>query len=281
MPRPLETPRLRRADVVRVYDVGETTVLVAADGTAHELRGRSAALTRALLAFTLEPRSRAEIVAHVEVLTGAPIADTSVVDELLELLRSLKIVAPVAATATAELPPRRGGQTRLLLGITGAIASALTPGLVGLLQRRGFEVRIVATEAALRFVQARVLEALTHHPVQTSLWGGDAEVPAPHIDLARWADVVLVCPASATTIARLASGDYSTLLSAAALSTRAPVLVAPSMNADMYGQAAVQRNLAQLVEDGLHVIHPGSGHEVADAPAERVAALGPMPPHAV
>lgn len=272
----IEPLRLRRAPVVRIYDVGETTVVVGADGAAHELAGPSAQLTRAVLAFALAPRTRAEIIAHIEALSGGPLADTAVVDELLGLLRGLEILVPAT-------PPRRrpgGKRPRLLLGISGAIASALTPGLVALLQQRGFEVRIVATEPALRFVQAAALEALVHHPVRSSLWERDAALPVPHINLAAWADVVLIAPASATTIARLAAGDCSTLVSAAALSTRAPVLVAPSMNLDMSDKPALQRNLAQLVADGIHVIHAGTGRELAQAPDERVATLGPMPPHA-
>lgn len=271
----IEPLRLRRAPVVRIYDVGETTVLVGPDGDAHELAGPSAQLTRAVLAFALAPRTRAEIIAHVEALSGAPLTDAAVVDELLGLLRRLEILIPAT-------PPRRraaGKRPRLLLGITGAIASALTPGLVGLLQQRGFEVRIVATEAALRFVQAAALEALVHHPVRHDLWARDPALPVPHINLAAWADVVLIAPASATTIARLAAGECSTLVSAVALSTRAPVLVAPSMNLDMFAAPVLQRNLAQLVADGIHVIHPGTGRELAEAPDERVATLGPMPPH--
>ncbi|MEZ4385465.1 MAG: flavoprotein [Nannocystaceae bacterium] len=270
---------MRRAPVIRAYDVGDTTVLVADDGTAHELAGASALLARAVLAFTCAPRSRAEILAHVESLTGGPLDDAAVVDQLLELLRSLRVLIPAAAPSRSARGVD-GGRPRVLLGITGAIASAWTPGLIALLQGRGFEVRVVATEAALRFVQPRVIEALVHHPVLCSLWAGDAAKPAPHLELARWADAVLVCPASATTLARLAAGDHSTLLSAAVLSTRAPVLVAPSMNDAMYAEAAVQRNLAQLVADGVHVAHAGSGREVADAPAQRVAALGSAPPHA-
>jgi SAM-dependent methyltransferase/3-polyprenyl-4-hydroxybenzoate decarboxylase len=244
----------------------------------HELSGASAELARAVLAFMLEPRSRAEIVAHVETLTGGALPDTSVVDDLLALFERTKVL--VAASVE---PPRRPNhaRTRLLLGLCGAVASSLAPSLVSLLQQRGFELRVVATESALRFVHAEVLGALVHHPVRSSMWPDDPTLPVPHINLAQWADVVLIWPATATTISRLATGDYSTLVSAVALSTRAPVVVVPSMNVEMYGQPAVQRNLAQLVADGMHVVHPGTGSELAQTPDARTPTLGPAPPHTV
>lgn len=269
--------KLRRAAVVGIYDVRETTVILAPDGAVHELTGASAELARAVLAFLLEPRSRAEILAHVELLTGAPISNTRVVDDLLALLERAKVVVPDGPPP----PPRKGARTRLLLGLCGAVACSLAPSLIGLLQQRGFEVRVVATEAALRFVQADVLAALVHSRVHSSLWPDSSMPPVPHIDLAQWADAVLIWPATATTISRLATADYSTLVSAVALATRAPVVVAPSMNVEMYRNAAVQRNLAQLVADGMHVVHPGSGMEVALAPDARSIALGPTPPHEV
>lgn len=271
---------LRRAAIVGIYDVGDTTVILAPDGVVHELSGASAELARAVLGFCLDPRSRAEIFAHVESLIGEPLTDTSVVDELLALLERAKVLIPGERTA----PPRRriAARTRVVLGLCGAVASSLAPSLVSLLQQRGFELRIVATESALRFVQAEVLRALVHHPVHSSVWPeGEASLPVPHINLAQWADVVLIWPATATTISRLATGDHSTLVSAVALSTRAPVVVVPSMNVEMFRQAAVQRNLAQLVADGMHVVHPGSGAEVATTPQARTAMLGPAPPHEV
>lgn len=271
--------KLRRAPVVGIYDVRETIVILAPDGSVHELSGASAELARAVLAFVLEPRARAEIVAHVESLTGGPLTDTSVIDDLLALFERAKVLVGVT---TAEPPRRRThARTRVLVGLCGAVASSLAPSLVSLLQQRGFELRVVATESALRFVQAEVLAALVHHPVRSSLWPDDPTLPVPHINLAQWADVVLIWPATATTISRLATGDYSTLVSAVALATRAPVVVVPSMNVEMYGQPAVQRNLAQLVADGMHVVHPGTGDELAQRPDARTPALGPTPPHTV
>jgi hypothetical protein len=237
---------LRRAEVVGIYEVGETLVILAPDGDVHELSGPSAELARAVLGFVLQPRSRVEILAHVESLTGGPLPDTAIVDDLLALLERTNVLVtdtPAAPAARARPPAR----ARVLVGLCGAVASSLAPSLVSLLQQRGFELRVIATEPALRFVQAEVLAALVHHPVRSSLWSEDPTLPVPHINLAQWADVVLIWPATATTISRLASGDCSTLVSAVALATRAPVVVVPSMNVEMYGQPAVQRNLAQLV----------------------------------
>lgn len=271
--------KLRRAPVVGIYDVRETIVILAPDGSAHQLSGASAELARAVLAFVLEPRSRAEIVAHVESLTGSALPETSVVDDLLELFERTQVLIE----ASAAEPPRRpaSAHTRVLLGLCGAVASSLAPSLVSLLQQRGFELRVVATEPALRFVQAEVLAALVHHPVCSSMWPEDQALPVPHINLAQWAEVVLIWPATATTISRLATGDCSTLVSAVALSTRAPVVVVPSMNVEMYGQPAVQRNIAQLIADGMHVVHPGTGSELAYSPDARTPKLGPTPPHTV
>lgn len=266
--------------MVRIYDVGDTSVVLGPDGAAHEFAGASAQLARALLSFHVEPRTRAEVFAHVESLTGGPLDDTRVVEQLLGLLEGAKVLVP-APRVSAPGPARGRARVRLVLGLSGAIATALSPALIGLLQRRGFEVRVIATPSALRFVAREALEALVHYPVLSSLWPEGGALPVPHINLAHWADAVLICPASATTISRLATGDHSDLVSAVALTTRALVMLAPSMNVDMYAEPAVARNLAQLIADGVHVVQPGTGVELAHAPHERVPALGPMPPHAV
>jgi SAM-dependent methyltransferase len=99
----------------------------------------------------------------------------------------------------------------------------------------------------------------------------------PHIDLAEWADLVLIAPASATTLSRLARGDCSDVVAATALATRAPVLLAPSMNARMYLAPAVQRNLETLRADGFLILHPGRGLEVAHDPRARQPVLGASP----
>ncbi len=270
--------KLRRAAVVRIYDAGELTVLLARDGRGHELSGDSARLARAVLAFLETPHTRAEVFAHLEGLVGGPIENATVVDDLLSLLKGVEAIE--SAAAAPQKHPRHGPGARVVLGITGAVASMHTPALVQSLLDRGLHVRVVATSEALRFVRTEPLEALTHHRVVDDLWP-DSTLPVPHINLAEWADAVLVCPASATTISRIAGGDHSSIVSAIAVATRAPVMIVPSMNAAMYGSPAVQRNLAHLVDDGMHVVHPVAGIEVADRPHERVPTLGAAPPPSV
>lgn len=270
-------PRMRRAAVVRIYEVADRMVVLAPDGAGHELTGDSAALARAVLEFLESAHTADEVKAHVEALAGAPIDRPQVIDDLLGLLLRARAVDVVDATH-APGRPRRGPGPRVVLALTGAAASMHAPALVQRLQMRGFEVRVIATADALRFVHPEALEALTHRPVVRSMWPADEHHHVPHIELATWADAVVVSPASATTVARLASGDHASIVSAVALTTRAPVLVAPSMNAAMYAEPAVQRNLAQLAADGLHVAHPARGPELADDPGARSPILGGAPP---
>jgi 3-polyprenyl-4-hydroxybenzoate decarboxylase len=271
--------KLRRTAVPRVYDVADKTVLLAKNGRGHELSGDSAHLARAVLAFLDAPRSRAEIAAHVEALAGAPLQRREVLDELLALL--LGVEAIERAVAPPPAPSRHGPGPRVVLGLTGAVASMHAPSLVARLLERRHRVRVAATAEALRFVRVESLEALAHEHVVTDMWPTDTTLPVPHINLAQWADAVLVCPASATTIGRIATGDYSSVVAALVLATRAPVMIVPSMNGAMYESAAVQRNLAQLVDDGIAVVHPASGVEVADRPELRVPLLGAAPPAGV
>ncbi len=266
---------LRRAAVVRVYEVEDRLVALAPDGRGHALTGDSAALAREVLGLLEQAMTGAQLLAEIEALAGAPIEDGSVIDELLAILLATRTIEVVDAATR----PRRGGPgPRVLVGITGAVATMHTPALVQRLQARGFEVRVVATDSALRFVRTEALEALTHHPVVHGMWPVQGLHAVPHIELAQWADAVVVSPASATTIARMTSGDYASVVASIALATRAPVLLVPSMNPAMYDSPAVQRNLAQLRMDGMHVAHPGRGIEVAERPGERTPLIGGAPP---
>jgi SAM-dependent methyltransferase/3-polyprenyl-4-hydroxybenzoate decarboxylase len=288
-----DTP-LRRSDSLRAYDVGDRLVLVEPDGNGCELTGDSAMLARFVLTELVAPHTSAEVVAAVARETGAPVEHPQVVHQLLDLLHSVGAIAPVTTRRRLAVRPHR--PRRLALGLTGAVGTMTSPLLVSALQRAGFDVRVMTTANARRFVTAEALQALTHHPVVERLWPvverlwpvverlwPDVQGPAvPHLDLARWADAVVVCPASATTISRLATADHDCVVSATALATSAPVLVVPSMNPAMYHGAGVQRNLQQLAADGMHVAHPGRGLEMADAPGQRTPQLGgAVPPDAV
>jgi SAM-dependent methyltransferase len=270
-------PRYRRASVVRVVDAAERMLVLEPGGKTHVLEGPSAGLARALLAFLLAPRSRDEVIAHVAELTGAPVEDATVIDQLLALLTGAQAVTTAAPKTRAR--PLAG--TRIVVGLTGAIAVTHAPALITQLQARGAEIRAAATVSAQRFVSVEALEALLHARVHVDLHDGTPDEPVPHIALARWADLVLLWPAAASTLSRLVAGDFGSIVSAVALSASCPVMVVPSMNAGMYAGPAVQRNVAQLRSDGMHVVQPAFGVEVADAPDERAPILGPAPPPSV
>lgn len=264
---------LQRAAVARIYECRDRLVLLAPDGAGHELSGDSAALAREVLAFLEQPHPPAAVLRHVESLAGAPLERPAVIDDLLGLLRRVRAIEPAAAR-----PAPRGPGPRVLLGLTGAVATMHAPALIQRLQVRGCEVRVAATADALKFVRAEAIEALTHRPVVAGMWPEGQAHRVPHLELAQWADIVVIAPASATTIARLAAGDYGSIVAAIALAARAPVVVAPSMNPAMLASPPVQRNLARLADDGLCVVHPARALEVAERPDERVPTLGGMPP---
>ena len=270
---------LQRAPIARVFEVGETMVLVHADGDGRELHGDTATLARAVLGLLVVPRTGRELLEALEAASGAAIEQPALIGELLGLLVEAGAIERAAARSSGR--PRVGPGARVVLGLTGAVATMHAPALVQHLQRRGFRVRVAATEGAARFVRLEVLEALTHEPVAAGIWPADERMRVPHIELAQWADAVVVCPASATTIARLAGGDHGSIVSAIALATRAPVLVVPSMNESMLTSAAVQRNLAQLRADGLHVAAPAAGVEIAERPEARTPMLGAAPPPSI
>lgn len=268
-----EDVALARARTLLAVDEAGALSILAPDGSIRRLEGASADLARAVLDHAAQaPRTRAAILAHVEALTGAPLEDAGVVDALLALLGDVKALVPARPT-----PVARGAGARVLLGLGGAVAAAHAPMLVPLLQARGHEVRVVATQNALGFVARDALEALTHRAVFSSFRQRDEGVRVPHIELAAWADVMLVWPATAALVHRIATGDCGELVAAVAITTRAPVLVAPSMNAAMHEAASVQRNLEALRRDGFALVPPTHAIEVADAPARRAPVWGGAP----
>lgn len=265
-----------RARVAHVVLEGDRALLVGDDGAVREVAGASAALVEAVLDELVAPRDRDEVVAAIAVRAGGDLPDPRVVDDALALLAQVGAIRAAPAGGEAASPAVDG--PRVVLGITGAVGSVHTPALVAALHRRGCDVWIAATRAALAFAPLLGLEALTHRRVVRALWSRDPATPVPHLALAAWAELLIVCPASASTIARLAAGDHGSVVAAAALATRAPVVIAPAMNPVMLAEPAVARNLEQLRADGFFVVPPGLGVEVADAPADRVPATGGAPP---
>ena len=150
---------------------------------------------------------------------------------------------------------------RILLGIAGGIAAYKTPQLVRDLRESGAEIVPVMTRSAARFVAETSLQAVSGQRVRSDLWDEEAEAAMGHIELARWADAVVVAPATAHVIARLATGMADDLLTTVCLATTAPIFLAPAMNRQMWEHRAVQRNLARLREDGVRILGPGEGDQ--------------------
>jgi phosphopantothenoylcysteine decarboxylase/phosphopantothenate--cysteine ligase len=150
---------------------------------------------------------------------------------------------------------------RILLGVTGGIAAYKSPDLVRRLREKGAEVQVAMTAAAREFVTAATFQAVSGRPVRTDLWDAAAEAAMGHIELARWADLVLIAPASADFLARLAGGHADDLLSTLCLATEAPIAVAPAMNRVMWANAATRANVATLQQRGIQVLGPGEGDQ--------------------
>ncbi|ANJ67405.1 phosphopantothenoylcysteine decarboxylase [Halothiobacillus diazotrophicus] len=148
---------------------------------------------------------------------------------------------------------------RILIGIAGGIAAYKTITLVRRLVEAGAEVRVVMTEAAAQFVTPLSLQAVSGHPVRMQLFDAEAEAGMDHIALARWTDQVVIAPASADLIARLAQGMANDLLTTLVLATTAPVTLAPAMNRQMWAHPAVQANVRTLLSRGVRLIGPASG----------------------
>ncbi|HUN73809.1 MAG TPA: bifunctional phosphopantothenoylcysteine decarboxylase/phosphopantothenate--cysteine ligase CoaBC [Steroidobacteraceae bacterium] len=150
---------------------------------------------------------------------------------------------------------------RILLGVTGGIAAYKSAELVRRLRERGAEVQVVMTAAARRFVTPLTFQALSGRPVRTRLWDAAAEAAMGHIELARWAELVLVAPASADFLARLAAGLGGDLLTTLCLATEAPIAVAPAMNRLMWANTATRANAALLESRGVHLFGPAEGDQ--------------------
>ena len=148
---------------------------------------------------------------------------------------------------------------RILLGVTGGIAAYKSPDLVRRLRERGAEVQVVMTQAAGEFITAMTFQAVSGRPVRTDLWDPAAEAAMGHIELARWADLVIVAPATAGFLARLATGQADDLLTTLCLATEAPIAVAPAMNRVMWANPATQANVATLSQRRVQRARSGSG----------------------
>ncbi|GHD35051.1 bifunctional phosphopantothenoylcysteine decarboxylase/phosphopantothenate--cysteine ligase CoaBC [Parahalioglobus pacificus] len=149
----------------------------------------------------------------------------------------------------------------VLLGVSGGIAAYKSAELVRQLQNRGATVRVVMTRGAREFITPLTLQALSGNPVHTELLDEEAERGMGHIELARWADLLLLAPATADLLAKLASGRADDLLTTVALATAAPVLLAPAMNQQMWKDAATASNMDALIQRGYTAVGPAEGEQ--------------------
>ena len=150
---------------------------------------------------------------------------------------------------------------RILLGVTGGIAAYKAAELTRRLQDQGADVRVVMTQAATEFITPLTMQALSNHPVHTDILDTETESVMGHIELARWADLVLVAPASANFIARLVSGQGDDLLTTLCLAAECPIAVAPAMNQAMWNNANTQLNIQKLDLSDVHMLGPDSGSQ--------------------
>ncbi|KGE79487.1 bifunctional phosphopantothenoylcysteine decarboxylase/phosphopantothenate--cysteine ligase CoaBC [Halomonas salina] len=150
---------------------------------------------------------------------------------------------------------------RVLLGISAGIAAYKSAQLARLLKQAGCEVRVVMTDGAQAFITPLTLQALTGEPVRTSLLDPEAEAGMGHIELARWADLILIAPATADVMARLAHGHADDLLTTLCLASDADKAMAPAMNQAMWRQPATARNARRLIDDGWRLLGPDSGDQ--------------------
>jgi|AntAceMinimDraft_11_1070367.scaffolds.fasta_scaffold00124_15 phosphopantothenoylcysteine decarboxylase/phosphopantothenate--cysteine ligase len=162
-------------------------------------------------------------------------------------------------------PPRFGEQMahlfnrNVLLGVSGGIAAYKSAELIRELQNRGAQVRVIMTHGAQEFITALTLQALSGNPVHTQLLDERAELGMGHIELARWADLLLMAPATADLIARLSAGRADDLLTTVALATAAPLMLAPAMNQQMWKDQATTANINTLRSRGAQIVGPAAG----------------------
>lgn len=149
----------------------------------------------------------------------------------------------------------------ILVGISGGIAAYKSPDLVRRLREQGADVRVVMTEAATSFIGELSLQAVSGHRVHRHMMDPEAETAMGHIELARWADKILIAPASANCMAQLAHGFANDLLTTVALASQAPLYIAPAMNQQMWANIATQKNLQTLINHGVEVIGPSVGDQ--------------------
>ncbi len=175
--------------------------------------------------------------------------------------------SPAAPTASSANASATGGR-RILLAVTGGIACYKAAQLTRELVRRGAEVQVLMTPGAERFVSSLTFQALSGRPVRTELFDNESEAAMDHIELARWGQALVVAPATANTIARLAQGLADDILGTTALCHRGPLILAPAMNPSMWSHEATRDNVARLQRRGALLLGPASGEHACGEDGE-------------
>ena len=157
---------------------------------------------------------------------------------------------------------------KIVLGVSGSIAAYKAAEIIRLCRKAGAEVKVVMTKGACEFITPLTLQTLSGRPVAIDLLDADEESAMGHIKLARWADWVLIAPASANTMARLVQGKTEDILSALCLATEAPIALAPAMNNKMWTHEVTQQNLAVLIGRGNYILGPDSGDQACGEQGE-------------
>lgn len=148
---------------------------------------------------------------------------------------------------------------KIILGVTGSIAAYKSPEIVRLLRQEGAEVRVIITEGGTQFITPLTLQAVSNNIVRQEMFSVADERTIEHIELAKWADLILIAPATAGIAARICQATAADLLSTVCLATTAPIVLVPAMNNNMWQNAAVKRNFAQLQQDGVQILGPVKG----------------------
>ena len=167
---------------------------------------------------------------------------------------------------------RRLNNKNIIIGITGSISAYKAPDIIRRMQEEGADVKVVLTEGGREFITELTLQTISKNQVHSNIWDKEAELSMGHISLARWADIILIDPASANTISNLVDGKANDLLSTIILASQAHKYIAPSMNVKMFESSQVQRNLLKLESLGFHLISPDNGSQACgDVGAGRLA----------
>ena len=166
---------------------------------------------------------------------------------------------PISPIQPISRPPLEG--KTVVLCVTGSIAAYKAADVASKLVQLGAIVEVIMTKSAAQFVGKSTFEALTHRPVTTGLWEAQSELSIDHVALALRADCVLIAPATANTIAKLALGITDDPITATYLATEAPVIIAPAMDADMFASPSTQRNVTTLQNDGVVIAGPSEGRD--------------------